>query len=312
MYHFFKPLFSCNVTLLPVATLVHSFMKEGRSNTRFTRCLNKAKLTQAGQRCMNNSPLRELCARNISNDCFTNLTLAKRCVKDNITLEQCSVQMNPTLEPFLQHQQCFIALKPRLKSCLSMLKFSCERSRIRSAKVNRLTTETLDTLIREMPDIHIIYYTRDPRGIIASRITTGDPPKFFLSAKSPIAESELLCQKMLRDLTFIKSYETRYPGSVMRLTYEDLAAHPVMSAQKVYSYIGEDAPEFVLRYLELATNARHQSSAFGTTRTNSTATSMKWKDILSLEQMRNIDNTCEDLYKELYFPSDKKATPPLN
>ena len=94
------------------------------------------------------------------------------------------------------YAKCYKKLK---KSFLEIgnerLTKNCRGATIQVVKNIRLTMDITKHLMTKIPDLHLVYYIRDPRGIISSRLKH----KSLLTFK-PLAETKLLCSRMAQDI----------------------------------------------------------------------------------------------------------------
>ena len=81
------------------------------------------------------------------------------------------------------------------------------------------------------------------------------------SKGSIIAESSILCDKMLNDTRSFKLYNRTRQSQFMLVKYEDYADAPVQTAQKIYSHIGSEVNEEVILAIKELTHASHDSGA---------------------------------------------------
>lgn len=107
---------------------------------------------------------------------------------------------------------CYAAYRSILHQCVHKIVTPCRRSSIRAAKVFRLTMTSLQELIKTFPSIKILYYIRDPRGIIFSRGDIGfiSKPDPQFQVASVISEAQKLCARMHEDLLVAAALKKRF------------------------------------------------------------------------------------------------------
>lgn len=88
-----------------------------------------------------------------------------------------------------------------ISQCLPLMIQECNNSSIIAVKSIRFLLDFAIQLQKEMPHLHIIHYSRDPRGIINSRYLTSVPRN--VSAIPSMAER--LCNLMVENMEFEKS-----------------------------------------------------------------------------------------------------------
>ena len=151
----------------------------------------------------------------------------------------------------------------------------CTRYHIRATKVHRLSMQSVEHIIQSTPDVHIIYYIRDPRGIWLSREKRNSPV--------PI---KALCEQMHEDHLLFEELYKKYPDVLMKIKYEDLASYPIRTANAMFSHIGERMPRSVRRYVSSITNSEdnNNKNPHGVEKSNSTATAMAWRKKITSSQ----------------------------
>ena len=188
--------------------------------------------------------------------------------------------------------------------CLEAVRQNCAHTRIKASKVIRAAN----------PDIHVLFYVRDPRGIMNSRKeilqnANFRPMKSSLGKGNYTIEAKYLCKIMHHDFAWWNILKERYPGSIPMLRYEDLARNPLEEAQEVYKFINRTFPKPVKHWL----NSTMQSSAkgrkdakkpFSTSRVNSTATAFKWKTGWSAHEIADLTEACQAVIEDYNYSLD--------
>ena len=90
----------------------------------------------------------------------------------------------------------------------------------------------------------------------------------------------------------------------MEIHYEDIAANPIKMANRIYQFAySEDAPDNVVQWLGRNThNTSNKENVWGyqkTSRKNSTATSIAWRNQLSKREVDIIGKQCKGLLKHM-------------
>ena len=197
----------------------------------------------------------------------------------------------------LKHNLCVKKSKIASAKCQPALRNKCISSSIVATKVIRLRMEAIGELLQTDPTIKVIHYFRDPRGIENSR-SVGMKKK----TEGMITDAKMSCSKMMRDIRVRKELEKKHPNSFMVLMYEDLAKYPLETAKSVYRFIGQSMPKSVEKWLKFSTNSKSQKldkDLLGTRRSNSSATAMKWMDVLGSETKEKLSLICKDVLTEL-------------
>ena len=95
----------------------------------------------------------------------------------------------------------------------------------------------------------VIVLLRDPRGVLLSRVGTGQ----FNDTSDGLEDVTSYCDNMRQDLVWIKKYiQLRQckPRRLMLLRYEDLANDPVAGVKQMYNFLGRTLPKQVETWTE--------------------------------------------------------------
>lgn len=172
-----------------------------------------------------------------------------------------------------------------VSGCLPLMIKECKASHIVAVKSIRFYVDYAVQLHKEMPDLTVIHYSRDPRGIITSRKTADH------KVASRIAqEAESLCQFMVDNIESQRKFSTK--SFMMSLKYEDLATDPLNITRKMYNFIREEPSKDLLKIVHNHTQGGKFNGLIGTSRYNSTATSIAWKQSLPEKTNENIIARC--------------------
>ena len=196
------------------------------------------------------------------------------------------------------------AVTSAVNYCIPRIKEQCQSSSIIAAKILRVNIWNLDVILDDHPDWKVVHQIRDPRGVLISQRSSGITTTY--SKGSIIAESSILCDKMLNDTRSLKLYNRTHQSQYMLVKYEDYADAPVQTAQKIYSHIGSEATSEVIDAIMELTHASHDSGAMDQRRKNSSATARKWTTKMTSIEKKWIDKSCSDFYKESGYREDVK------
>ena len=194
-----------------------------------------------------------------------------------------------------------------LKYCIPKIQKQCQSSSIIAAKILRVNIWNLDFILNDHPDWKVVHQIRDPRGILISQRSSGIMTKY--SKGSIIAESNILCDKMLNDTRSFKLHKNTHQGQYMLVKYEDYADAPVQTAQEIYSHIGSEVNDEVILAIKELTHASHDSGAMDQRRKNSSETARKWTTKMTSIEKKWIDKSCSDFYKESGYREDVNLRP---
>ncbi len=145
-----------------------------------------------------------------------------------------SLRNETLLQDFIRTRKVF---KAAVDSCVEKLHIPCVTSQLLVVKALRLTMNTVRILLRDDPDLRLVYLVRDPRGILQSRKTVRYLTEGLQTDLN--REAALLCPKMTRDLSGFEKLKQEFAERVLLLRYEDAADQPQEVVDRVYEFIGE-------------------------------------------------------------------------
>lgn len=299
---------------MPREVFIDEFASRSMSLKNYTKCYYRARTTPQAKKegpvyvheCIQQSGLEEYCgchehpdsnhkqatvANSIPNGCPDYLEIAQKLVasgKENNAMQ--NVTGNPKkLETFLKYERCKQVLFKSVDPCLedSKLIEDCQASQIRTTMILGLKMPFMEHFLKAFPDVHIVYYTRDPRAIIASRYGENGP-KLPESWKRGVL---LLCDEMASDIQALEVLEPEYPGVFLMMKYEDLLAHPEETVASLFSHIDLDPlPETD----ELLQESLH-SVADKVKMTNATLEAHQWRRRFQQSDIDEVSNNprCE-------------------
>ena len=190
---------------------------------------------------------------------------------------------------------CLDGVRKETLGCLPKLQDVCSTSTLIAVKAIRMRPDLIVTLLQQHPDLKVIHFVRDPRGIVLSRAGTR-----LLSAVSKldlVEESRFLCERIMHDLSILDTLIQVFPSQIFKARYEDLATDPKSVIQQVYDYIGEDIPKAVSLWFDNSMSGSKNTGAYGTQRLNSTKTAYRWQDKLSEKDLTSINFHCSEVIK---------------
>ncbi|XP_040201138.1 carbohydrate sulfotransferase 1-like [Rana temporaria] len=169
---------------------------------------------------------------------------------------------------------------------------------IRIPEIDHLRTLAEDPRL----NLKIIHLVRDPRAVLASRISTFvDQYRLYQiwnsSGKMPHNLDLNPIKNMCID--YSKSVETAFgrpswlKGRYMLIRYEDLARDPVKKANEIYNFIGLEWKDNLTAWIEENTNASVPSNVSKfTTNRNSSETAENWRLHLHFNIVQAVQELC--------------------
>lgn len=307
--NFFDDVTSCRLSQIPAETLGHPSMSVSDSTNRYYRSL------RGGVSSFCTSQLSSVCgttvAESIDNDCPSKIKTARFCQEDP-KLNCPNQTISETNYIFRRHEYCIRRLKQTVNRRMDDLMETCLDATIQISKILRLPMSTMEIIVQKIPDISIIYYTRDPRGIVVSRWKAPHGLRGNLLWKDPsgrkdlVLEARLLCNQIKRDLNAWRELNSKYPGVFLKVRYEDLVKDPDAAIHKMYAHAGRRVHWQVRDWVHAAFNSYSNDGAFGTNRENSTATASAWQYDITPLQWDNLWTECGDVVNELGYPKGER------
>ena len=171
--------------------------------------------------------------------------------------------------------------------CVAALRLTCERSSLRVAKVVRLHMDSVQDLLQLDSTIRVVYYTRDPRAIMCSKIRLHRDMNITQVAAT-------LCTLMADDVTTFLKLKEVYPDNLMMLKYEELALQSRDTAGELYSFVGRKLPSIVEGWIANNTQStiRVKDNDPMNTRRNATQAASKWRQTLEKHHKAIIESQC--------------------
>ena len=199
-----------------------------------------------------------------------------------------------------QRIDCMSRLDSVCQSCASHIESQCESRTATATKVIRLAMETVEYMLKNNPDLKVIHLLRDPRGIVHSRSKIGLLSR--LSRPRPVSkmvtEAELLCKKMESDIVTRDRLATMYPDNFIEILYEEVASNQQANYERIYKFLDLDLSPDVQKWIDSnngETKKIVHESAFGTARSNSTATAYKWKEDVDDRTLEHLNSVCQNI-----------------
>ena len=163
--------------------------------------------------------------------------------------------------------------------------------------------ESVDAMLQMTPDMHVIYFMRDPRSIVTSRMERQRRQNlaFSGSMNNPVLEAKYLCEKMMNDYKIYKQLDKKYPGAIKFIRYEDLVNDRYRTVEDVYRYLDIEIHQSVYEWIEDNLNNTKNGGHQSTRRANSTASLDKWQRVNSVEVQQGMTRNCEQLLTTLGY-----------
>lgn len=309
-YHL-NNIFTCKLHELPLEVLTDNFLTDPfmrhivpMSATSYSQCLKSTTNRTFQSETVSAYACKKLLSRGCKSvDGISELSCYRKLHDTNTSKYDISIlhevfkssKMFKT-EDLQKHQLCMQSVMHKAYQCLPELIHNCKKAKLRATKVIRLQVESIKHVLMNDPDVKIIYYMRDPRAIIYSRLrTSGIKQKL-------VKEATELCSTMEKDFRSFKQLSFLFPNSMLMFRYEDLLSDRVNMTTKVYNFIEKELPESVLKFYEYALSAKKDGRGMETFRRNATYTSLQWKRKLSQKDLLTIETVCKNVLVDLHYP----------
>ncbi len=179
--------------------------------------------------------------------------------------------------------------------CTRLLSAICHNSTLVAAKTIRTPLYLVEGLLDALPKLKVVFYTRDPRGIILSRYPNSfsQPPGF------QVRQAKILCDVLATESDYAAKLAAKYPERFIQLQYEQLAMNPLDVAAELYSYVGKPLPVTVSQWIVTHTD-RHLPGILSTSRVSS-ATADRWRQVIGPLLAERMLRVCSVALKSLGY-----------
>ncbi len=196
------------------------------------------------------------------------------------------------------YRDCVAGLRQgQQKHCEHILSAICHNSSMVAAKTIRTPLYMAEELLESLPGLSIVYYTRDPRGIIRSRTR---PVRHNITDNGIIAKIKVLCSVMGADYNYSAILASRYPGRFKQMQYEQLAMEPKKTAEELYRFAGQRLPDTVSSWIENNT-VQHKNGFLSTTKI-SRQTAYSWRKEFTRSLQQQLTQSCRETLELLGYP----------
>lgn len=321
-------LLTCRIEQLPIETFAHNYYGYSTAFRRSSDCMTRkhAKriisncISSVGSICGNTDLIRRDMLVAAVNKCPEIIRALKSTLPNELTtkdylnlnanysilnitrisnlVQGFSKEDKQRLNAFVDCHMCKAKARFILANCMDTIESTCKRARLIALKVIRSRMKDLEMLIQRMPDIHVFYYTRDPRAIVVSRLHLPFP-LMFSTNRSVIEESMLLCRRMWEDVKAKKWLERKYPGSITTIRYEDFVRDLNGTALKVYEKVGYEPSSEFHRWLDLTRRGTSGNDGpYGIRRPNATASIDRWRKRVNVQEEAEMSRHCSQYLME--------------
>ena len=218
--------------------------------------------------------------------------------------------------PLWSYPECNKRSAYQAEKCLARVKKHCNNKTHLAAKILRTSLDNYETFLSRHDSIVLVQLFRDPRAVVNSRTKTGWYR--YKSDKALADDANCLCSRMMVDYRYGKIFQTKFPGRMVFVIYEDLLSAMHIKLDILYDKLGMST----LDKLKMTSDEFQKVlSKFG----NSYSSKPKqpnsrndyeswWRSNLSWQQIQIIDKQCEDIYNIIGYRAfnDRKEVMDMN
>ena len=278
-------------------------MEGGESYNKLHKAFSSPELTKT----LPGAPLEVICNKLITKTCSKAVSIAQsqayNCA-DKILEAHDITNFAPagtfSQSNFLLRERCIQKSRLGYFRCSLFLTEACEKTSIYAIKAIRLRMATIIKYLEMNHDVKVIWFVRDPRGILNSRIRADLLTQ--VSRKNAGLEAELLCKRMEADIKSFDSLSKQHSNRILTVRYEDIVTLPKETVKSVYSFLGLELTDNIKQWLEHTMKAESDDKGlFGTQRVNGNVTANSWRTQLKSQQIEWVSSRCKDVLNRFNY-----------
>lgn len=290
---FLQRLLHCNIDSLPTEALVHRYMfimpEQSAALKPYIDCYRQRKYNINVRRFIGTIPWR-YCGERFGQESVDRLTECNRMLTDEEYRRKQNPKSNVTkmFERYLKYRTTMRLVID--KNCTPLFTKACSYRSLRVTKVVRATMDSMQPLLRSVPNFRVIHLLRDPRAVVLSRRNFLSSGGLFTGVDrngSMILEAQLYCRTVVNDIRTRLELEKEHPGKILTIVYEDLVQNFKTYAENIYRFMDSPISNNTSSWIEKS-DAGEQ---------NSTEIAHKWKRILTYQEHVDIWNGCKEFYQ---------------
>ncbi|XP_060734640.1 carbohydrate sulfotransferase 1-like isoform X2 [Tachysurus vachellii] len=188
---------------------------------------------------------------------------------------------------------------------LTLASMACQSRSHVSIKTVRIPQISQLRLLTEDPrlDLRIVHLVRDPRAILASRLTAF--PFQFIAwkiwnatdrqpASVDLTQITKTCQDMEDSVNIGLEKPAWLNGRYLLVRYEDLALNPEAKAKEIYRFLDLDINNKVLEWISQNTNDTSKIKSVYSTKRDSKNASERWRLNLGFDIVKTVQKLCNN------------------
>lgn len=291
---FLRLIFRCEIPKLPISFLVHPYYFLYRSEYRllddYVACIDR--IDELLALCLDLKPeIEQFCGTRFGEQSESNL---QRCYEmlwvRNTGLRHSSGLLQNAI---ISYEACTRRLRKQVdSSCSPKMKSVCSDRTVHAVKCVRATMDSMEPLLRQMPNFRVIQLIRDPRGVVLSRMKFHDSTRNRYSDSgndTMVREAELYCRTVVKDIEKRHRLEKQFPGRILSVVYDDFVTDIRTHTKKVYEFLGLEMPNSTIEWIKEANHGKNGK--------NATSIATAWKETLTYQQNEHIKLRCQNFFK---------------
>jgi hypothetical protein len=248
--------------------------------------------------------IREYIALNANAKVSSNYIAAKLKVHLATSLDKSNIGSEiADIQGLIDHMVAVEKLKILNQHCMALGVETCKMASVHVMETLRIKMSLVEYIVLHNPDVQVIYYVRDPRAIVSSRVQRNEYTNDAAYSRGILSEATFLCMRMRDDILHKKLLGEQYPGVLSDMRYEELIVDPLGTAEKIYRAIGLEYPKnstWAL-YASQVFHSSEQDGRFGTRRQNASENINKWRQKIPKADLIQIHHVCEDVLQYLGY-----------
>ena len=158
---------------------------------------------------------------------------------------------------------------------------------------------SVERMLKRDPDLHVVYYVRDPRATVTSRVKISHT--YRDTKNNVVLEAKYHCVKMLADLRVYFRLMEEYPGAILLVKYEDVTLNPFDEIKRIYDFYGMCVHHSVYTWMIKNQESTTNGGVFSTSRVNATSSIDQWRRAVTPRAQELMTHYCQDVLQALNY-----------
>ncbi|XP_063415825.1 carbohydrate sulfotransferase 5-like [Mytilus trossulus] len=195
-----------------------------------------------------------------------------------------------------EYYQC--QRRSNISSCIRRLVEVCKQMKNKILKVVRLRMETIELLLKRLPNLKIIHLVRDPRGILNSLMRSK-----LIGVNDFESKASDICNAILSDIKSTTRLKTLYPNTIFLLKYEALVKNPTAIFKRIFNFTKLNYSQKVEMFIQshLLGHSSRGNNAFLTKSGNGNMIASNWRKTIQPDEVVEINKLCRTVFETLGY-----------